>query len=291
MLGYGAGVHAPGRVDAGAAIAASHHLLLAHGLAVDALRATVAGAPEVAITLNPYPVVTVGDRDEDHDAARRVDGVANRLWYDAVLRGRYPDDVLEDFAMVSDLAHIRPGDAAQIARPIDALGLNYYRRYHVRHRPGASAGLGTASWPGSTDVELVAPPGPKTAGGWAIEPEGLREALVRVHEEYDPPPLFVDEGGGAFDDEPGPDGAIHDDDRIAYLDAHLRSARAALDAGVDLRGFFVWSLLDNFEWAEGYAHRFGIVHVDFATLRRTPKASARWYAAVAAHGTLALPTG
>jgi len=234
--------------------------------------------------LNPYPVVAVGEREADRDAARRVDGVANRLWYDAVLRGRYPEDVLADFATVSDLRHIRDGDLEQIARPIDALGVNYYRRHHVRHAPGASAAPPGSTWPGSPDVELVAPDAPTTAGGWAIEPDGLRDALVRVGTDYGSRPLYVDEGGGAFDDEPGPDGTINDADRVAYLDAHLRAARAAVDEGVDLRGFFVWSFLDNFEWAEGYAHRFGIVHVDFTTLERTPKASAYWYGRVVRDG-------
>jgi beta-glucosidase len=287
MLGYCAGVHAPGRTEPGAAVAAAHHLLLAHGLAVDALRATVrAPEPEIAVTVNPYPVAAAGSRDEDYDAVRRVDGVANRLWYDALLRGRYPEDVLDDFGTVSDLAHIRAGDLAQIARPVDALGLNYYRRYHVRHGVGASASGPTAQWPGSPDVEIVQPPGPVTAGGWAIEPDGLREVLVGVAAEYDPPPLYVHEGGAAFDDEPGLDGQVDDTDRIDYLDAHLRAAHGALATGVDLRGFFVWSLLDNFEWAEGYAHRFGIVHIDFDTLQRTPKASAAWYAEVARTGAL-----
>ena len=287
MLGYCAGVHAPGRAEPGAAVAAAHHLLLAHGLAVDALRAVVrVPDAEIAVTVNPYPVVPAGDRDEDYDAARRVDGVANRLWYEALLQGRYPDDVLDDLGAVSDLAHIRAGDLGQIARPVDALGLNYYRRYHVRHAAGASASGATAVWPGSPDVEIVQPAGPVTAGGWTIEPEGLREALVGVAAEYDPPPLYVHEGGAAFDDEPGLDGQVNDFDRIDYLDAHLRAAHDALAGGVDLRGFFVWSLLDNFEWAEGYAHRFGIVHVDFETLQRTPKASARWYADVARTGSL-----
>jgi beta-glucosidase len=135
-------------------------------------------------------------------------------------------------------------------------------------------------------VEIVQPPGPVTAGGWAIEPDGLREVLVGVAAEYDPPPLYVHEGGAAFDDEPGLDGQVDDTDRIDYLDAHLRAAHGALATGVDLRGFFVWSLLDNFEWAEGYAHRFGIVHIDFDTLQRTPKASAAWYAEVARTGAL-----
>jgi beta-glucosidase len=284
MLGYAAGVHAPGRTEPGAAVAAAHHVLLAHGLAVDALRAAVGSDAELAITLNPYPVVVAGEREDDVDAARRVDGVANRLWYDAVLRGRYPEDVLTDFASVSDLQHIRAGDMEQIARPVDALGINYYRRYHVRQRPGASAAPPHSMWPGSSDVELVTPDAATTAGGWAIEPDGLREALVAVGAGYGRIPVYVDEGGGAFDDEPATDGTIDDTDRIAYLDAHLRAAHAALQDGVDLRGFFVWSLLDNFEWAEGFAHRFGIVHVDFDTLERTPKASAFWYRRVARDG-------
>jgi beta-glucosidase len=280
MLGYSAGVHAPGRTNPGAAVAAAHHLLLGHGLAVDALRASARPDAEVSITLNPYPVVTAGTTDADRDAARRVDGVANRLWYDPLLTGRYPDDVLDDFSAVSDLSHIRDGDLAQIARPIDALGLNYYRRHHVRASPGASDEPGTAQWPGSPDVLLVQPRGAATDGGWAIEPDGLHEVLVALTSQYDPPPLYVHEAGAAFDDSVGPDGEVDDRRRIAWLQAHLEAASGAIDDGVDLRGFFVWSLLDNFEWAEGYAHRFGIVHVDFATQERTPKASARWYADV-----------
>ena len=206
---------------------------------------------EIGITLNPYPVVARRRRRRDRDAARRIDGIANRLWYDPVLRGRYPDDVLDDLATVSDLAHIRDGDLAQIARPIDALGLNYYRRYHVRHAPGASAS--PSPWPGSPDVAFTEPERTPTSNGWAVEPRGLYEALVRVDADYDPPPLYVHESGGAFPDPVGPDGAVHDADRLAFLDDHLRACHDAIAAGVDLRGFFVWSLLDNFEWAEGYA--------------------------------------
>lgn len=280
MLGYGAGVHAPGRTDPAAAVAAAHHLLLAHGLAVDALRAARPGA-EVAITLNPYPVVAAGSSEADLDAVRRVDGIANRLWYDTLLRGRYPDDVLEDLMAVSDLTHIRDGDLAQISRPLDALGLNYYRRHHVRARAAASALPPTSQWPGSPDVELVTPPVPRTDGGWAIEPDGLAEAITALHESHDAPPLYVHEAGAAFTD-------AHDDARrIDWLDAHLRAAHRAIEAGADLRGFFVWSLLDNFEWAEGYTHRFGLVHVDFATQVRTPKASAAWYAEVIRSNALA----
>jgi beta-glucosidase len=280
MLGYAAGVHAPGTVAPGAAVAAAHHLLLAHGLAVEALRSSVRDDAEIAITLNPYPVVAAGRTDADRDAARRVDGVANRLWYDALLRGRYPDDVLGDFEAVSDLSHIRDGDLARIATPIDALGLNYYRRHHVRAKPGASVGHPDGQWPGSPDIELVTPKARRTDGGWAIEPDGLTEVLVSLTQDYDPPPLYVHEAGAAFDDGPGPDGEVDDRRRIAWLEGHLEAAAAAIAEGVDLRGFFVWSLLDNFEWAEGYAHRFGIVHVDFATQARTPKASAHWLAGV-----------
>jgi beta-glucosidase len=272
MLGYCGGQHAPGRREPAAALAAAHHLLYGHGLAVDALRtnATVADL-EVAITLNPYPVVAAGDRPEDHDAARRIDGLANRWWYDAVLRGRYPGDVVDDVAGLTDMGFVADGDMATISTPIDALGLNYYRRYHVRHRPGASA---VSEWPGSPDIDGVVPTVPLTDGGWAIEPAGLTEVLVRLDREYDPPPLYVHENGAAFHE------PFDDDARVAFLDAHVRAAADAIAAGVDLRGYFVWSFLDNFEWAEGYDHRFGIVHVDFATQARTPKSSARWFARV-----------
>ena len=293
MLGYAGAIHAPGRAEPGAAAAAAHHLLLGHGLAVDVLRSSLRlpeGEPaDIGITLNPYPVVTAGDRPEDQDAVRRIDGIANRLWYDPVLLGRYPDDVLEDLSSVSDLAFIKDGDLAEISRPIDSLGLNYYRRYHVHHEPGASAS--PSPWPGSPDVAFT-DPGPgetPTTNGWAVEPDGLHEALVRVATDYDPPPLYVHENGGAFPDVPDADGQVHDDDRVAFLDAHLRACLDSIAAGVDLRGYFVWSYLDNFEWAEGYTQRFGVVHVDFATQARTPKASARWFSrVVAANG---LPDG
>jgi beta-glucosidase len=275
MLGYGKGIHAPGRTDPLAAIQATHHLLLGHGVAIDALRATVTAAdPELGVTVNPYPVVAAGDREEDHDAARRVDGIANRIWYDPLLRGRYPDDVVDDWADISDMDHVRDGDLAQISRPIDALGLNYYRRHHVRYRMGASAGPST--WPGSPDVETVDPGGPVTDLGWAIEPDGLVEALVAVTRDYDAPALYVHENGAAFADVVGPDG-VDDGDRVEFLAGHIDAAASAIAEGVDLRGYFAWSFLDNFEWAEGYRKRFGIVHVDYDTQVRTPKRSALWY--------------
>ena len=274
----------PGRSEPGAAVAAAHHLLLAHGLAVDALRATVAPDAEIAITVNPYPVVAAGDGDADVDAARRVDGVANRLWYDAVLLGRYPDDVLADFSPVSDLAHILDGDLA-----VDLPA-------HRRHRASTTtAGTTSASRPAppparrrrrgpgrptSSSSTRVWPPRP--AGGpssrtacWRRSSASRRTTTRRrsTSTRTAPPSTTQPDAGGYVDDQ----------DRLAYLRDHVRAAHEALAAGVDLRGFFVWSFLDNFEWAEGYAKRFGIVRVDFDTQRRTPKASAEWYSRLGPH--------
>ena len=284
MLGYAAGVNAPGVVDAGAAVAAAHHLLLGHGLAVDALRPLVVTDAAIGITLNPYPVVAAGFRDVDLDAVRRVDGVANRLWYDALLRGAYPDDVLADFAAVSDLEHIHAGDAEQIARPIDEIGINYYRRHHVRHRPGESSAPPWSTWPGSPDVELVQPSVATTKMDWAIEPDGLGETLLRLQADYGSMPVYVHENGAAFDDTPSGDGRVHDEDRIAFLGAHLRACHRAISAGCDLRGYFVWTLMDNFEWAHGYHYKFGLIRVSPQVLDRVPKASAAWYTDVAQTG-------
>lgn len=279
MLGYAAGLHAPGVADHGAAVTAAHHLLLAHGLGVQALRAALpsAAGKEISITLNPYPVVTAGDGEEDLDAARRIDGVANRLWYDPVLRGEYPKDVLEDFTSVSDLSHIRDGDMAVIAQPVDAIGINYYRRYHVRFQKGASANPPYSMWPGSPDVRVVEPDVAHTDGGWAIEPDGLTETLQRVRDDYGPVSLYVHENGAYFDDGAMIDGVFQDIKRASFIEEHLHAAHAAIESGVNLRGYFAWSLFDNFEWSEGYNNRFGIVHVDFTTLVRTPKASALFY--------------
>ena len=191
--------------------------------------------------------------------------------------GRYPDDVLEDLSAVSDLGHIRDGDLAQISRPIDALGINYYRRHHVRHRVGRLGRRPAAQWPGSPDVELVQPPGPATDGGWAIEPDGLLRGAVEVTDRLRPAAPLRARGGAAFDDEAGADGRCTTISGSPGSTATSRPPPDAIADGVDLRGFFVWSLLDNFEWAEGYAHRFGIVHVDFDTLGAPPRPRARWY--------------
>jgi beta-glucosidase len=285
FLGYGSGEHAPGRQDAAASVTAAHHLLLGHGLAADALRAGT-HQPTVALSLNLYDIVPAGPADAD--AARRIDGLQNRLFLDPVLRGAYPADVIEDLAPITDFSFVRDGDLEQISRPLDALGINYYSRFLVRDGAGAGAGKG----PGG-ERELVSPfpgagaigtdPGelPKTAMDWEIHSAGLTTVLCRVSDDYDAPPLYVTENGAAFVDTLTPDGHVHDQERTAFLAAHLAACRDAVEAGADLRGYFVWSLLDNFEWAWGYDMRFGIVYVDLETQQRFVKDSAHWYAASA----------
>ncbi|MFB6393137.1 GH1 family beta-glucosidase [Polymorphospora lycopeni] len=272
-LGYGNGVHAPGRQDPAAAFAAVHHLLLAHGLGAQALRA--AGATTVGITVNPAAVVPADpDSAADQRAVRLVDGLHNRIFLDPLLRGGYPADVLEHVARFTDLDFLRDGDEQIIGGPVDLLGINYYAPTYVAARPGAPGGDG--AYPGTEGIEFLPPVGPLTDMGWMIEPSGLTALLERIGRDYPGVPLFVTENGAAFPDRPEGD-RVPDPDRIGYLDGHLRAAHEAIARGVDLRGYLVWSLLDNFEWAEGYDKRFGIVHVDYLSQRRTPKDSARWF--------------
>ncbi|MDM4720989.1 GH1 family beta-glucosidase [Micromonospora sp. WMMA1363] len=276
-LGYGNGVHAPGVQDPAAAFTAVHHLLLAHGLAARALRA--AGAETVGITLNTADVRPADpDSAADNAAVRLVDGLHNRIFLDPLLRAAYPEDVLDQVGRLVEPTYVRDGDEKLIAAPIDLLGVNYYAPTYVAGRPDGAGGGG--AYPGTDGaVEFLPPAGPLTDMGWMIEPAGLTRMLERLAADYPGVPLLVTENGAAFPDEasPEPAGEVVDTDRIAYLDGHLRAAHEAIARGVDLRGYLVWSLLDNFEWAEGYRKRFGIVHVDYLTQRRTPKASARWY--------------
>jgi beta-glucosidase len=278
-LGYAAGVHAPGRQDPAAAFAAVHHLLLGHGLATQALRA--AGATTLGITVNPAAVFPADpDSSEDQAAAQLVDGLHNRIFFDPILRGEYPADVLEHVQRFTEPIFIRPGDEAVISTPIDVLGINYYSPTYVAAQPGAP---GTAPNPGTEDIAFLPPTGAVTDMGWQIEPEALRRLLERIAADYPGTPLLITENGAAYPSRPVPDGAapgglrVPDAERIRYLDGHLRAAHQAVARGVDLRGYFVWSLLDNFEWAQGYHKRFGIVHVDYVTQQRVPKDSAHWY--------------
>ena len=274
---YASGTHAPGRREPAAALRAAHHLLLAHG---DAARVLHEGRADslVGIALNPAPIAPASDGAADREAARRVDGLRNRLFAEAILLGRYPADVLDDVAAIAALDHVLAGDLERIAAPIDLLGINYYYRYVVA---GDGPVDGAPSpWPGAEHVRFVQRDVPRTALGWPIEPDGLRAVLAELDALAPGLPLYVTENGGAF----GP--GLDDADRIAFLDGHLRAARAAVDDGIALAGYFVWSLLDNFEWAEGYSQRFGIVHVDYETQERTPRASAGWYREVVRAGRL-----
>jgi len=289
FLGYAAGAHAPGRTEPAAALAAAHHLLLGHGWAVSAMREQDGGS-SLGITLNLSPVDPATDDPEDVDAARRVDAVSNRIFLDPLLRGRYPDDLRADVATISDLDFVRSGDEAVVAVPLDFLGVNYYFRAIVRANAAAPIGDPHArAWVGSTDVAPVNTGLPTTAMGWEVDPSGLYDVLTRVHREYGPIPVYVTENGAAFDDLVAPDGAIHDDDRISFLDGHFRATLRAVDDGADVRGYFVWSLLDNFEWAYGYDKRFGLVHVEYETQTRTLKDSARWFADVTRRNGLVHP--
>jgi beta-glucosidase len=285
FLGYGSGGHAPGRTDGAAALAAAHHLNLAHGLAVPEIRRTATNGPDVSIVLNFH--VLRGDHETSPEAKRRIDALANRCFTQPLLRGGYPDDLLADTAGVGDWSFVRDGDAALIRQPIDVLGIDYYSTATVRmwdgHSPrgtndGHRPSTGTA-WPGSTDVEFLPQPGPRTGMGWNIAPEALEQLLLSLAAEFPDQPLMVTENGAAFPDRvvQTADGRrVADADRIDYLNRHVTAALRALDRGVDLRGYLVWSLFDNFEWAYGYSKRFGIVHVDYETQERTVKDSGRW---------------
>lgn len=271
-LGYGMGLHAPGQT--GSDLEAGHRLMLAHGRAVQRIREHVADA-RVGIVLNLWQQSPASDSADDALAARLGDGVANR-WYLDPLSGRgYPADVCDYLG--TSLDFVQPGDLDDIATPIDFLGINYYSRNTiVSERDRTTGRLG---W-------TVEYPGPKTAMGWAIDPEGLTEILQRLHHDYEFDDYHITECGAAFDDVVTTEGEVADTDRTEFLAGHLAAAHRAIEAGVPLSGFFVWSLLDNFEWGMGLSKRFGIVHVDFETLQRTVKASGRWYAGVIARNGL-----
>ncbi|MEV4168296.1 GH1 family beta-glucosidase [Nonomuraea sp. NPDC049709] len=278
FLGYASGEHAPGRREPQNAIRGAHHLNLAHGLAVQAM-----GARRVGGCVNLYAVTPATDSEADLDAARRIDGLQNRFFLDALLTGQYPQDVLDDLGMDPEV--IQPGDMKTIGSPIDVLLVNYYSRFTVSGAPGGRASAAAAPtdsaspWVGSEHVSFVNGGRPVTAMGWEIDEGGLVEILTRVARDYPPIPMVVSENGAAFDDVLV-DGRIHDRERQAYVEAHLGACKEAIEAGVPLEGYFAWSLMDNFEWAWGYGKRFGLVHVDFETQERLLKDSALWYSEI-----------
>jgi beta-glucosidase len=297
FLGYGSGVHAPGRTEPLAVLRAAHHLNLGHGLAVQALRSTLPNDAQLSISLNPAVVRPRTDAPEDLDAARRIDALQNRIFTGPLLQGAYPDDLKADTAGVSDWSFVRPGDEAAIHQPLDSLGLNYYSPTVVSYAPGggssADDGHGDSEhspWVGSNEVVFHQATRERTEMNWSIDPSGMTDMLMRFHREAPGVPLYITENGAAFDDKMDAGGQVNDPRRISYLHGHLSAVRDAIAQGAPVQGYFVWSLLDNFEWAYGYSKRFGIVHVDFDSLERTPKASAHWYAQVVRDGRLpALP--
>ncbi|GIW42066.1 MAG: beta-glucosidase [Candidatus Binatia bacterium] len=266
--GYVFGIHAPGKQDVELAYRVSHRLNLAHGEAVRALRATVRGS-HVGITHVSMPVYPATDSPADLEAARRFDGFVNRWFWDPTLLGRYPEDVLERLGRLAP--RIDAADLERIAPPIDFFGHNSYTRAVVRDDPNVPV----------TGVAQVPQEGkPHTEMGWEIYPDHLYDALVRITRDYGAPEIVVTENGAAFADELR-GGKVDDPRRVEYLRAHLEAAHRAIEEGVRLRGYFVWSLLDNFEWSFGFSKRFGIVYVDYPTQKRIVKTSGRFYSEVA----------
>ena len=260
-LGYGLGLHAPGRSSIPDALAAAHHVLLSHGWATQAIRRSSPGA-NVGIVLDSWPAHPSTDSPADVGAAKQADAVRNRLYFEPIFLGRYPEAALE---LLGAEPPAQPGDLAAISTPLDFAGINCYSRTIVRADTGGGP------------IEVRSPTGRLTDTGWEVYPEALHEVLTRVHRDFAPPCLYVTENGAAYADVRTHDGRVHDMERIAYLDAYLAAVARAVADGVPVRGYFVWTLLDNFEWSFGYSKRFGIVYVDYVTQERVPKDSFHWY--------------
>ncbi|WUH99195.1 GH1 family beta-glucosidase [Spirillospora sp. NBC_00431] len=254
--GYAFGVYAPGRTLMLDALPAAHHQLLGHGLAVNALRGH--GAREIGLANHYSPAWAATPSDQP--AANAFDAFMNRLFTDPVLLGRYP-------AVLEDAPFVRPEDLPVIASPIDFLGVNYYQPTRLKN---------PVEGPLPFDITEISEY-PMTGMGWPIVPDAFLSLLRSLHARYPLPPLYITENGCSFADEIGPDGVVDDSSRIEFLDSHIQAMRTAIDEGVDIRGYYTWSLLDNFEWSEGFHPRFGLVHVDYETQKRTPKRSFAWY--------------
>lgn len=301
FLGYLSGEHAPGEQNAQRSLDAAHHLLLGHGLATQRLRSLDASL-DLGITLN----MTVADPVDPHDpadldAARRIDAQHNRLFLDPIFRGAYPADLVDDLAARGLHLPVQEGDLAAIATPIDALGVNYYHGDAVSAHPPAAAPLSSAA-PSERPKRSPFPAGdgifthprglPVTAMGWEVQPEGLTRLLRRIDAEYTRPAgvvLYVTENGAAYTDVPDAEGFVDDIERAEFVRLHIDAVVDAIEAGVDVRGYFYWSLLDNFEWAWGYDKRFGLVRVDYDSQSRTVKRSGRLYQAMIAGRSVAPP--
>ena len=261
-LGYGIGEHAPGRTAEADAVAAAHHVLLSHARAAEVLR-RVSSRARVGITIDQVRFHPASDSPEDLAAVARAAAFRNGWILDPVLKGEYPELLLERFSPAQP--PVEDGDLEAIATPLDFLGINYYTRAIVRADPASGE-----------PVTIERDEAERTGMGWEIYPDGLFELLVSLNDAYDLPPLYVTENGAAFPDARS-NGTVHDPERISYVERHVDAIRRAVERGVPVHGYFLWSLLDNFEWTHGYSQRFGIVYVDYETLERVPKASYFWY--------------
>jgi beta-glucosidase len=275
FLGYSVGEHAPGMTDPGSAYVVAHNLIVAHHLAVARMRAIEPRTEDrIGIVLNMNPAYPVDDTPEAREAADAVDAIQNRLFLDAAFHGVYPELVRRLHHRYGVADRIDEDQLAAVRQDMDYLGLNYYDILRVAYDVDAPP---TAHWPGADGARLVKTSGEPTAMGWGVAPEGLTMVLERMGKEYPDTPLYVCENGVAYPDTVGPDGSIDDPKRIAYLEAHIAAVATAIEHGADVRGYFIWSLLDNFEWTWGYRIRFGLVRVDPDTLDRTIKRSGYWY--------------
>jgi beta-glucosidase len=270
-LGYGIGAHAPGRTDRQAAIDAAHHLLLGHGLAVPRVRAHVSASTPVGITLLLNPVYAADERAETRRDVQLADEFSNGWFLDPLYRGAYPEQFFEHMHL--NPPPIQEGDLEIISTPIDFLGVNNYSRLLVRGeqtQPLPDRCVGIAPIPNACYTDM----------GWEIYPDGLRDLLVDVAHNYPVGNLYVTENGAAFPDEWDGSDTLSDPRRVAYLRSYITACAEALEQGAPLRGYFTWSLMDNFEWGEGYARRFGLVYIDYPTQRRVIKESGHWYRAL-----------
>jgi beta-glucosidase len=266
--GHMTGEHAPGLRRPFSAMQVAHHLLLGHGEAVKAFRQMAPNGSRIGLTNFLWDHQSATGSAADRAAAIRADGMINRWFLDPILKGRYPEDILQWYRSRFAAPKVQPGDMETIAQPIDFLGVQYYSRIIHRANP----------WNLFTGFSQVEPKGvPTTAMGWEIYPEGLYKLLLRLRREYGSIPLIVTENGAAFQDEVSPDGQVHDAARVRYLQDHIRAVGRAREDGVNVQGYYVWSFLDNLEWHHGTTKRFGLVHVNFQTLQRTVKDSGCWY--------------
>jgi beta-glucosidase len=270
FLGHATGDHAPGLCDYSRAYQVAHHLLLSHGRAVQAFRQG-AYPGRIGIVLDLNHLLPASESEADRAARRRAYENFGGLFLEPLLHGHYPPALMDWLG--PHAPRVAAGDLAQIGQPLDFLGVNHYRTETVAHN--VAGGLLKAA-----HSQVLAPGWGHTEMGWGVNPPGLRAVLLDIKENYGNPPVYITENGCAFPDEPDADGLVRDWARLSYLREHLRSVHEALQAGADVRGYFAWSLMDNFEWARGYGPRFGLVRVDYPTQRRTPKQSARWYAEV-----------